>query len=254
MNMIQTTILKAEWIKNKSLVNIWIMVLYPILVVLLIGSSYFFRDLKHFQSSIWDGFFDDLFSTWTLLFLPIYCLITTYSVFSVENYTHNWRNLFVLGVERKTIINHKFLLVLLYNLIGSSVLIVFAIISMIVLKFLRPLIPMQIDFFNPNFPKILSLFFITSLAMIVIFSALNILVKSVISPFIIGAFLSFVNLFIAVKKISIYYPISYPCTVYYKLSHKEKFATFLYVSCVIFLLGIFLINLLINKYFNKKKL
>lgn len=252
--MIQTTILKAEWIKNKSLVNIWVMLLYPILVVLLIGSTCFFGNLKHFQFSIWGDFFDDLFSTWTFLFLPIYCLITTYSVFSVENYTHNWRNLFVLGVERKTIINHKFLLVLLYNLIGNSVLIVFAIVSMIILKFLRPLIPMQIDFFNPNFPKMLSLFFITSLAMIVIFSALIIWVKSVITPFIIGAFLSFVNLLIAGKKISIYYPISYPSTVYYKLSQNEKFATFLYISSVIFLIGILLINLLINKYFNKNKL
>jgi hypothetical protein len=252
--MIRINILKAEWIKNKSLFSFWVILFYPVFVVLLIGSSYFFGDSKHFKSSIWGEFFEDLFSTWTLLFLPIYCLITAYSVFSVENYTNNWRNLFILGIDRKIVINHKFILVLLYNLIGNTVLILSAILSMVILKISRPSIPLQIDLFNPSFPKILFLFFITSLAMIYIFSMIIIWIKSIILPFIIGVVMSFLNLFIAIKKVSIFYPISYPCTVYNKFLLNEKITIFFYISSMLFLTGIVVLNLLINRCFNINKL
>ncbi|MCE2961747.1 MAG: ABC transporter permease [Chitinophagales bacterium] len=252
--MIQINILKAEILKNKSFVSLKVLLLFPLLVVLLISSSYFIRDAKNFPNDVWLPFFIDLVDTWSLMFLPINCILLVYSVFGVENYTNNWKNMFSMGIRRTTILNNKFTLLLIYNLLSNVVLIFYGIFVMLLLKVTRPEFKVLINFTNPNLFIMVLLIFLGSLGIIIIYSLVTIWVQSIIYPLVLFVFMTMVNLFIALKNVSIYYPISYPSNIIYNFTNKENYLDFIIISIAIFGLGIFAINCLVDKKFNKKKL
>jgi hypothetical protein len=252
--MIQLNILKAEFIKSKSFVSLWVLFLYPLLVVLLHGIGYFFGNPNNFKDDIWPIFFEDLIGTWSFMFLPIYCALNVYSVFSVEDYTNNWKNLFSMGVSRNIILNHKFTIALLYNLIGNISLFLYGFILMFFLNYIKPEIPVFIDIMNPINIKLIFILFTCSLGIIMFYSIIVLWVQSVIYPFILFVFMSFFNLFIVLKKISIYYPLSAPGNAIHKLFGKEQYSIYVWISITIFFSGILILNLIVNKYFNKSKL
>jgi hypothetical protein len=155
------------------------------------------------------------------MFLPINCILLVYSVFGVENYTNNWKNMFSMGIRRTTILNNKFTLLLIYNLLSNVVLIFYGIFVMLLLKVTRPEFKVLINFTNPNLFIMVLLIFLGSLGIIIIYSLVTIWVQSIIYPLVLFVFMTMVNLFIALKNVSIYYPISYPSNIIYNFTNKE---------------------------------